>query len=146
MNYRSSKTRLAPYLAFAAVAICGFVLGYVLPASSQASKRSPPATTDNKINISSDVMRVTVDFTSGGFDRIGNNAFISRLVAPQTPNGSSSLVISQIYGNGGTPGATYSSNYFEVFNRGASVVDLNHWTVRIEGSNLSASLGKECRS
>jgi hypothetical protein len=36
-------------------------------------------------------------------------------------------VISQIYGGGGTSGATYLNSYLEVFNRGNTTIDLNHY-------------------
>jgi Lamin Tail Domain/Calx-beta domain len=42
-----------------------------------------------------------------------------------------SLVISQVYGAGGTPGATYQNSFVELFNRGTAFVDLNQWSVRI---------------
>jgi hypothetical protein len=38
-----------------------------------------------------------------------------------------SIVISQIYGGGGTPGATYVNSYLEIFNRGNTTIDLNHY-------------------
>ncbi len=43
-----------------------------------------------------------------------------------TPS-ASSIVISQIYGGGGTPGATYLNSYLEIFNRGNTAIDLNHY-------------------
>jgi hypothetical protein len=42
-----------------------------------------------------------------------------------TPVGS--IVISQIYAGGGTPGATYRNSFLEIYNRGSSAVDLNQW-------------------
>ena len=85
-------------------------------------------------------VRVVVDFANPVPDTIRTASVGWPGLVPQSSGGSSSLVVSQIYGNGGTPGATYSSNYVELFNRSASVVDLLHWTVRMEGINVSASL------
>jgi hypothetical protein len=48
-----------------------------------------------------------------------------------SPSPSPQLVISQIYGGGGTSGATYQANFIELFNRGTTTVDLNHWSIRI---------------
>src|SRR5215207_8037316 len=40
------------------------------------------------------------------------------------------IVISQIYGGGGNAGATYTHDFIELFNRGASPVSLNGWSVQ----------------
>src|SRR5713226_2977846 len=37
------------------------------------------------------------------------------------------IVISQIYGGGGTPGATYQNSFIEIFNRGTNTVDISGW-------------------
>jgi uncharacterized repeat protein (TIGR01451 family) len=42
----------------------------------------------------------------------------------------SNLVISQIYGGGGNSGATYTHDFIEVFNRGATTVNLAGWSVQ----------------
>ena len=50
-----------------------------------------------------------------------------------TPN----VVISQVYTRGGEPGATYQSDYVEVFNRGTTAIDINGWAMgvfAVEGS------------
>jgi hypothetical protein len=41
------------------------------------------------------------------------------------------VVISQIYPGGGTSGATYRSDFVEIFNRGGAAVDLSGWSVQI---------------
>jgi len=41
---------------------------------------------------------------------------------------SGSLVISQLYGGGGAPGATYNHDFVEFFNRGSQPVSLNGWS------------------
>ena len=48
-----------------------------------------------------------------------------------SPSPSPLLVISQVYGGGGTPGATHNASFVELFNRGAVTVDLNQWSLRI---------------
>jgi hypothetical protein len=40
------------------------------------------------------------------------------------------VVISQVYGNGGNSGATYTKDYVEIFNRGGSTVDISAWTLK----------------
>ena len=47
-----------------------------------------------------------------------------------SPSPSPLVVISQVYGGGGTPGATFQGNFIELFNRGQATVDLNQWSVR----------------
>jgi hypothetical protein len=47
------------------------------------------------------------------------------------------VVISQVYGGGGTPGATYQSSYIELFNRGTTTVDLNQWSLRFTSDSGS---------
>jgi len=44
--------------------------------------------------------------------------------------GSTSLVISQIYGGGGNQGATLTNDFVELFNRGGAPVDVTGWTVQ----------------
>jgi endonuclease G len=42
----------------------------------------------------------------------------------------SNVVISQIYGGGGNNGAIYHNDYVELYNRGASAVDLTGWSLQ----------------
>src|SRR5262249_2089431 len=39
------------------------------------------------------------------------------------------VVISQVYGAGGNTGAPYNADYVELFNKGASAVNLTGWTI-----------------
>lgn len=55
-------------------------------------------------------------------------ALMAGLCAPALA--ASDLVISQIYGGGGNSGATYTNDYIEVFNRGASPVDVSNYSVQ----------------
>jgi endonuclease G len=43
---------------------------------------------------------------------------------------SSGVVISQVYGGGGNASAPYQNDFIELFNRGASAVSLNGWSVQ----------------
>src|SRR5215471_12592438 len=43
---------------------------------------------------------------------------------------SPNIVISQVYGGGGNSGATYTNDFVELFNRGATAVSLNGWSVQ----------------
>ena len=43
---------------------------------------------------------------------------------------SSGVVISQVYGGGGNSGATYRNDFIELYNRGATPVDLTGWSVQ----------------
>ncbi|MDT5122812.1 MAG: hypothetical protein QOC96_2294 [Acidobacteriota bacterium] len=46
------------------------------------------------------------------------------------PAASTTIVISQVYGGGGNSGATYRSDFIELFNRSASSVDVTGWSVQ----------------
>ncbi len=47
---------------------------------------------------------------------------------------STSLVISQLYGGGGSAGALYTNDFVEIFNRGTSPVSLNGWSTQYASS------------
>ena len=60
------------------------------------------------------------------------------------------VVISEVYGGGGNSGATYTHDYIELYNRGASAVDLTGWSVQYASAagttwavrtNLTGSIG-----
>ena len=40
------------------------------------------------------------------------------------------VVVSQLYGGGGNSGATYANDFVELFNRGATAVDLGTWSIQ----------------
>ena len=52
------------------------------------------------------------------------------LVPAAGGSGTSGLVISQIFGGGGNAGSPYTNDYVELFNRGASAVNVSGWTVQ----------------
>ena len=47
---------------------------------------------------------------------------------------SAQVVISQSYGGGGNSGATYTNDFIEIFNRSASTVSLDGWSVQYASS------------
>lgn len=53
------------------------------------------------------------------------------LLLPTTAGASTSgVVVSQVYGGGGNSGATFQNDYIELFNAGASSVDIGGWSVQ----------------
>ncbi|MDO9260448.1 MAG: T9SS type A sorting domain-containing protein [Flavobacteriaceae bacterium] len=48
--------------------------------------------------------------------------------------GSTSIVISQVYGGGGTTGATYTHDFVELFNKSGSSVDITGWSIQYNTS------------
>jgi hypothetical protein len=54
------------------------------------------------------------------------------VVAPPTPG--ATLVISQIYGGGGNAGATYTHDFIELYNLGATPVTVTGWSVQYASS------------
>jgi len=52
------------------------------------------------------------------------------LLLPTTAGASTSgIVVSQVYGGGGNSGATFQNDFVELFNAGATAVDISGWTV-----------------
>jgi len=51
-------------------------------------------------------------------------------IVPSAVGASSGVVISQVYAGGGNAGATYTNDFVELFNPGATSVDLSSWTVQ----------------
>ncbi|MDQ6787897.1 MAG: FG-GAP-like repeat-containing protein [Acidobacteriota bacterium] len=52
------------------------------------------------------------------------------LVDISVPQGSTTLVISQVYGGGGNSGATYTNDFVELYNRSATPVSLNGLSIQ----------------
>jgi hypothetical protein len=63
-------------------------------------------------------------------------AAINQLRLPMPVYGviSPDIVISQVYGGGGNSGATYQNDFVELFNRGASAVNLSGWAIQYASS------------
>ena len=59
-------------------------------------------------------------------------AVLSALLLLPSPAGASAsgVVVSQVYGGGGNSGATFQNDFVELFNPGASAVDISGWTVQ----------------
>ncbi|MDX6611817.1 MAG: hypothetical protein QOD75_1003, partial [Blastocatellia bacterium] len=51
--------------------------------------------------------------------------------------GSSSVVISQVYGGGGNSGSTFKNDFIELYNRGSSPVNLSGWSVQFAGATAT---------
>jgi Lamin Tail Domain len=52
------------------------------------------------------------------------------LAVPVAQASTSSVVISQVFAGGGNSGAPFANDYVELFNRGASSVDVSGWTIQ----------------
>jgi hypothetical protein len=52
--------------------------------------------------------------------------------------GSSTLVVSQVYGGGGNSGSTYENDFIEVFNRGTTSVSVTGWSVQYASASGSS--------
>jgi 5'-nucleotidase len=57
---------------------------------------------------------------------VGGLAFAPAALAAPSPD----VVINEVYGGGGNAGATLKNDFIELFNRGASAVDLTGWSVQ----------------
>ncbi len=57
---------------------------------------------------------------------------LSALFLLPSPAGASAsgVVVSQVYGGGGNSGATFQNDFVELFNAGATAVDISGWTVQ----------------
>ena len=55
-------------------------------------------------------------------------------IAPPAAAVSTTVVISQVYGGGGNSGATLKNDFVELFNRGATTVSLNGWSIQYASS------------
>lgn len=52
------------------------------------------------------------------------------LAAPAARSASPDMVVSQVYGGGGNSGATFTHDFVELFNRGATPIDLSSWSIQ----------------
>jgi Lamin Tail Domain len=53
-------------------------------------------------------------------------------------SGSGSLVVGEVYAAGGNSGATYANDYVELFNRGASAVAVDGWTLQYASASSTS--------
>src|SRR5919198_1387380 len=52
------------------------------------------------------------------------------MVVPAARSASSDLVVSQLFAGGGNTNAPYANDFVELFNRGATTVDLSNWSIQ----------------
>jgi len=87
--------------------------------------------------------------SSARFGRWTSLALAAALLAsPLTPStvpaakaaGASHLVISEVYGGGGNSGATYQSDFIELYNPTDTAVNVNGWTIQYASSSGSFSV------
>jgi hypothetical protein len=52
------------------------------------------------------------------------------LTAPAAQSASADVVVSQLYAGGGNSGAAFTNDFVELFNRGATAVDVTGWTIQ----------------
>jgi hypothetical protein len=57
-------------------------------------------------------------------------AALALLLAPSVEAASPDVLVSQVYGGGGNAAASFTNDYVELFNRGASTVDVTGWSVQ----------------
>jgi Lamin Tail Domain len=55
---------------------------------------------------------------------------VALLVAPTARSASSDMVVSQLFAGGGNANAPYANDFVELFNRGATTVDLSNWSIQ----------------
>src|SRR6185369_2188073 len=55
---------------------------------------------------------------------------IAFALAAPVQAGSSTIVVSQVYGGGGNSGATYKNDFIELYNLGGSTVNVSGWSVQ----------------
>jgi predicted extracellular nuclease len=61
-------------------------------------------------------------------------ALIAGAPAAAPATSSSTVVVGELYPGGGNSGATYANDYVELFNRGATTVDVTGWTLQYASS------------
>jgi len=136
MTLKPQKLFSVVLLLLAAITLVTFLANAPQATSAQALQG-----VNRKIAFSSGSLRTMTTNSDGSGHQtlIGDN--FDQTTTTQTPSSSSSVVISQIYGGGGTTGATFNTNFIELFNRGTSTVDLNQWSIRITTANGTAIVG-----
>ena len=59
------------------------------------------------------------------------------LTVPAAQSASPDVVVSQVYAGGGNAGAPFTNDFVELFNRGASAVDVSGWTLQYASASGS---------
>src|SRR5712692_1200494 len=60
------------------------------------------------------------------------------LAVPFAHGATSSVVVSQIFAGGGNAGASYTNDFVELLNRGATAVDLTGWTIQYASASSTS--------
>jgi hypothetical protein len=68
----------------------------------------------------------------------GSDSGFETVATTESKLGSTSLVISQVYGGGGNSGATFKNDFVEIFNRSASSVSVANWSIQYASSSGSS--------
>jgi hypothetical protein len=63
---------------------------------------------------------------------------VALLAASSAQSASTDIVISQVYGGGGNAGASYTNDFVELFNPGATAVDISGWTLQYASAASTA--------
>ena len=59
------------------------------------------------------------------------------LTVPAAQSASPNVVVSQVFAGGGNAGAPFANDFVELFNRGASAVDVSGWTLQYASASGS---------
>ena len=70
-------------------------------------------------------------------DGVQSNSVLVELGGAAPPESSPQIVITQIFGGGGNAGAPFRNDFIEIFNRGATAVDLADWSVQYASATAS---------
>lgn len=81
--------------------------------------------TANELN---ETFFVNVSNVSGA--TIGDGQGVGTITNDDCPASAADVVISQVYGGGGNSGATFTHDFIELFNQGATTVNLTGWSVQ----------------
>ena len=100
-----------------------------------------PITLTVSVSASAPASVTNIANVSGGSDSNSANNTASdptTINASSGGGGSTSLVISQIYGGGGNAGAQYKNDFVELFNPGATTVNVGAWSVQYASASGSS--------
>jgi uncharacterized repeat protein (TIGR01451 family) len=91
-------------------------------------------TVNGDINFeSNETFLVNVTNVSGA--TIADGQGVGTILNDDCPVPAADIVISQVYGGGGNTGATFTRDFIELFNQGATTVNLSGWSVQYASAN-----------
>ncbi|HTS16877.1 MAG TPA: DNA/RNA non-specific endonuclease [Verrucomicrobiae bacterium] len=108
-------------------------VGYGTTASAYEGSGPAPAPSSTTSDLRADGGAQDTDDNAADFATGGVNPRNS-----DSGGSSGSVVISQVYGGGGNSGATYKNDFVELYNNGASSVDLSAYAVQYAGATSSS--------